>query len=100
MVFLEAQAMRLPVVSFRNGGIPEAVEDGATGFLLPDRDCEGLARSIALLFDDGLLLSRMSLAARERVRTKFELGRQCLALEEIYRQVLEGRLVPRGRGMV
>ena len=40
MVFVEAQAMGLPVVSFASGGIPEAVANNETGFLVAEKDWE------------------------------------------------------------
>lgn len=91
IVFAEAQAMGLPVVSFASGGIPEAVADGETGFLLPERDWEGVAQRISSLFRDRALWEAMSLAARERVQREFDLKKQCRVLEEIYAGVLEGR---------
>jgi colanic acid/amylovoran biosynthesis glycosyltransferase len=42
-VFSEAQAMGVPVVSFRHGGIPETMIEGVTGLLAPERDVESLA---------------------------------------------------------
>ncbi len=49
MVFAEAQAMGVPVVSTRHGGIPEVVFDRVTGLLAPERDHEALADSLCLL---------------------------------------------------
>jgi len=48
-VFAEAQAMGLPVVSCRSGGIPEAVKDGVTGLLVPEKDWRSLASHILSL---------------------------------------------------
>ena len=44
IVFAEAQAMKLPVVSFSSGGIPEAVLNNETGFLVPEKDWQSLAK--------------------------------------------------------
>ena len=46
IVFIEAQAMGLPVVSTLSGGIPEAVEDGQTGLLVAEDDRQALAEAI------------------------------------------------------
>ena len=46
VVFAEAQAMGLPVVSTTNGGIPEVVADGETGFLTPEQDWSSLTQSL------------------------------------------------------
>ena len=88
IVFAEAQAMGLPVVSFAHGGIPEVVAHGETGFLASERNWEELAKYILLLLDDDYLWNRFSEAGMNRVRTLFNLQNQTNLLEEIYRQVL------------
>jgi colanic acid/amylovoran biosynthesis glycosyltransferase len=89
MVFAEAQAMALPVVSFNSGGIPEAVEHGVTGLLSAEKDWEGIAESIEFLLSNSDLWRRMSLAGFHRVRDHFDLRRQTPKLEELYRKVLQ-----------
>ena len=55
MVFLEAQSCGIPVIAFRNGGIPEVVRDGETGVLVPMYDLDRFAGAIEkLLTDTGL----------------------------------------------
>lgn len=88
MVFAEAGAMGLPVVSFSTGGIPEAVLDGETGFLVPERDWEGLSAKIQCLFEDNKLWEKFSVKGQNRVRTQFDLKSQIKKLEEIYEQTL------------
>jgi glycosyltransferase involved in cell wall biosynthesis len=88
-VLQEAQAMGLPVVGFSSAGIPEAVEDGVTGFLAPERDWRTLASHLRTLLTDDALWRRFSLAARERVCQKFNLKHQTALLEDIYDTVLE-----------
>jgi colanic acid/amylovoran biosynthesis glycosyltransferase len=84
LVFAEAQACGVPVVSYRSGGVPEAVADEETGLLAPERDIGGLgARLHALLTDDDRWL-RMSACGRERTVTRFDLERQTQTLERIY----------------
>lgn len=89
MVFTEAQAMGLPVVSFASGGVPEAVSDGETGFLAPARDVEALAHNLGRLVPDKALCARMGEAARKRVSAQFDLRVQTRKLEELYMQALE-----------
>jgi glycosyltransferase involved in cell wall biosynthesis len=84
IVFAEAQAMGVPVVSFRSGGIPEAVADGETGLLFEEKDSGGLAAGIGRLLADPGLWARMSEAGRARVVEKFDLKKQTRALEDIY----------------
>jgi colanic acid/amylovoran biosynthesis glycosyltransferase len=91
IVFAEAQAMCLPVVSFASGGIPEAVKHGETGLLATERDWEGLASNILTLLQDGLMRERMARAGRERVSREFNLEVQTRRLENIYGQILGGK---------
>lgn len=88
MVFLEAQAMRLPVVSFASGGIPDAVVDGVTGLLAPERDVSALAAHLDRLLGDPELRRRMGEAGRAHVSERFDIRKQTARLEEIYNNVL------------
>ncbi|HEX6980384.1 MAG TPA: glycosyltransferase [Alphaproteobacteria bacterium] len=88
LVFAEAQAMGVPVVSFASGGVPEAVAHGRTGFLSPERDWRGLAESIARLLSDPQLWTSMSRAGRQRTRELFDLAAQTRLLEDLYRTAL------------
>jgi len=88
--FLEAASMRLPAVSFRTGGVPEAVSDGETGLLARPRDWKGLADGIGRLLGDEALWRRMSRRSRERACESFDLADQTLKLERIYHAVLAG----------
>jgi len=88
LVFAESQAMGLPVASSVSGGISEAVVDGETGLLAPERDSETLAHNILLLLKDGDMWQRMSEAGRRRVNDRFSLEKQTKRLEELYREVL------------
>lgn len=88
LVFAEAQAAGLPVVSYANGGIVEAVADKRTGFLAPDGDWRQIARHLAQLVQNGDLQSTFSAAATERARKLFDLASQTVALERIYHDVI------------
>jgi glycosyltransferase involved in cell wall biosynthesis len=89
MVFTEAQAMGLPAVSFASGGIPEAVADGQTGFLVPEGDWRALGARILLLLRDGKLWTQFSQAGELRVRSQFDIRKQAQALEVIYERVID-----------
>ena len=89
IVFAEAQAMGLPVVSFASGGIPEAVAHGETGFLATEKDERGLAEHILRLLKDETLWQQFSQRGQEWVRSKFDLNAQAQKLEKIYRSVLD-----------
>lgn len=84
LVFAEAQACGVPVVSYRSGGVPEAVADGETGLLAPEGDVDGLAQRLRRLLTDDALWRRMSAAGRDRAVRAFDLRTQTAALEAIY----------------
>jgi glycosyltransferase involved in cell wall biosynthesis len=88
LVFLEAQAMGVPVVSYASGGIPEAVAHGETGLLAAEQDADGLAAGIATLLADVALWQRFSAAGRTRVRRAFDLKCQTRGLEQLYRETV------------
>ena len=93
IVFIEAQAMGLPVVSTRSGGIPEAVEDGQTGLLVAENDQQALAEAILKLMRNDQLWQRFSFAGRRRVLEQFNLARQTQRLEDVFDDVLSSRRV-------
>lgn len=59
LVALEASACGTPVVATAVGGLQSLVDDGANGYLVPDRDAESFARRIARILDDPALAVRM-----------------------------------------
>ncbi|MGA7271072.1 MAG: glycosyltransferase, partial [Acidimicrobiia bacterium] len=73
-VILEAMAMELPVVSTHHSGIPEAVEDGVTGFLVPPGDSFALASALGRLLKDPELARSLGRAGREVVERRFDAG--------------------------
>jgi glycosyltransferase involved in cell wall biosynthesis len=80
-VVLEAMAMRVPVVASAVGGIPEAVEDGRTGLLVPPGDHHALTTALERVLSDETLASQLGAAGRQLVCAEFEarLGWQDLA---------------------
>jgi colanic acid/amylovoran biosynthesis glycosyltransferase len=92
-VLLEAQAMGVPVVSTFHSGIPEAVADGVTGILVPERDCEQLATALLRLLEDQELWQRFHLATQEHIDEHFDLRKQTELLEDIYAEQI-GKLFP------
>src|SRR6185295_16758739 len=85
---LEAMACEVPVVASRIGGLPEVIDDGATGFLCaPDAVDEMAARTVDRLSDAALRAS-MGRAAAEAVRTRFCTEAIVPQYEACYRDVL------------
>jgi colanic acid/amylovoran biosynthesis glycosyltransferase len=92
MVFAEALAMGTPVVSFRHGGIPEAVRDRVTGLLAPEGDAEALAANLLRLLRDDKLWEELSENGVRWVNKYFDIEKQTAKLEDIYTDVIDGRV--------
>lgn len=84
LVLIEGMAFQRPAVAAAVGGIPEIVEDGRTGYLVPREDPEALARRLLELLADPELRRRMGVRAREVVQAKFELSAQVGRLLRIH----------------
>jgi glycosyltransferase involved in cell wall biosynthesis len=81
---LDAMACGRPIVATRAGGIPEAVTDGETGFLVPPRDHEAMAAAIVRLLQDPALRARMGAAGLARAKTDFSAERMVRQTLGIY----------------
>lgn len=88
MVFLEAAAQGTPVVSTQHGGIPEAVTDGVTGLLAPERDIDAIAARLATVLQEPEYGERLARAAHERLLASFDLARCTANLEALYDEVV------------
>lgn len=88
IVFAEAQACGVPVVSYEVGGIPEAVAHGKGGLLVPEGDWRALAAALDRLLSDDQLRVRLGREGQERTRRLFDLRRQTERLEGLYRGIL------------
>lgn len=82
---IEAMMAGLPVIATRVGGIPELVEEGVTGFLIPPRDASALAWALQRLLEDEPLRRRAGEAGRKRALERFTLEHMVSQYKEIYR---------------
>ena len=71
MSAVEAQACGLPAVASRTGGVPDIVEDGVTGILVPPGETGPLAEALRTLLRDPESRAKFAVAARERAKERF-----------------------------
>jgi glycosyltransferase involved in cell wall biosynthesis len=81
---LEAMATGLPVFATDHGGIPEAIENGVSGVLVPEGDYEALSHVLLEAVQDRHLLARLARSGAKVVAQKFDQRNQIRRLEEIY----------------
>lgn len=84
-VLLESQAVGTPVVATRVGGVPDAVDDGQTGFLADRDDHDALVRGLVRLLTARDERLRMSAAARELIRSRFSIDAMVDGMHALYR---------------
>ncbi len=84
IVAKEACAMALPVIGTWHGGIPEIIDDGKTGFLVPERDHEALADRLSWLLDHPTDARDMGRAGRRKMEETYDIRTANKRLESIY----------------
>jgi glycosyltransferase involved in cell wall biosynthesis len=86
LTILEAMALSRPVVASRVGGIPEMIEDGKTGLLVPPHDADALAAAIIRLLTDHPLADTLGRAGHDMVHDRFCIELMVSAIQSIYDQ--------------
>jgi glycosyltransferase involved in cell wall biosynthesis len=92
LVALEAQALGVPVVASRAGGLPDIIADGHSGILVEIGDVPALSAALQRLLEDPGLRERMGRAAVANA-ARFSLTRYAGRLTQIYRELANGRTV-------
>ena len=87
MSAVEAQACGLPAVASRTGGVPDIVEDGATGILVPPGEAGPLAGGLRGLLGDSELRTRFGAAARARAKERFAFDTMVSRYAELFRSL-------------
>jgi glycosyltransferase involved in cell wall biosynthesis len=80
VVLMEAMSSGVPVIASNISGIPELVEDGMTGLLVPPRDATALANALESYRTDTELRKRLAVAGREKVVAEFDLFKNAARL--------------------
>jgi glycosyltransferase involved in cell wall biosynthesis len=86
--YIEAQAMGVPVIGTRVGGVPDTMIEGETGLLVPPHDPPALADAIIALAGDRELRQRMSAAGRRWVLEEYTVERMAERMHALYERVL------------
>ncbi len=94
VVLMEAMAQGLPVVSTYHSGIPELVQDGVSGFLVPEKDVDALAERLTYMMDTPENLDELGRNGRKYVEAHYDIHTLNMRLVEIYNHLLSGDSVP------
>jgi len=90
VVLMEAFGTGLPIISTFHSGIPELVQDGVSGFLVPERDVEGLREKLIDLISKPELRLEMGLAGRKFVEKEYDIVKLNNSLAATYESMLPG----------
>ncbi|MDP8219129.1 MAG: GT4 family glycosyltransferase PelF [Candidatus Theseobacter exili] len=88
-VIIEAQAMGVPVIGTRVGGVVEIIEDGTNGLLVDGQDVRAMATAMERLFNDKELRQRFSKEGIHSVRDRFSLDKMVEKTVEVYREIIK-----------
>jgi glycosyltransferase involved in cell wall biosynthesis len=84
VVLMEAFASRLPVIATQVAGVPELVEDGVSGFIVPPGEVESLTLRLDTLLSDPALCARMGEAGRAKVEAQHDIKAEVAWLHELF----------------
>jgi len=87
-VILEAQAVGVPVVATKVGGVIEIIDHEKTGLLVEPKDPDGMAQAVLRLLNDRKLAKQMAVAATEKLKDKFTLEKMASRTIAVYRELM------------
>jgi glycosyltransferase involved in cell wall biosynthesis len=87
IALLQAASAGLPIVAVDAGGMPEAVEDGVNGLLVPAGSVEALADALHRLLGDEALRRQMGERGREKMRREFSVDQMVMGNLAVYREL-------------
>jgi colanic acid/amylovoran biosynthesis glycosyltransferase len=88
VVLMEAMAIGIPVVSTHHSGIPELIENGISGFLVPERDVVALYNTLIYIIDHPEICPKIQRHARNHVETHHDVNKLNDRLVDIYQKLL------------
>lgn len=91
---IEALAMKKPIVATTVGGIPQMIDEGVNGLLVPPNDPAALKAAVERLAGDPALRERMGAASLVIARERFSIERMCARIADVYDEVLAPRRFP------
>jgi glycosyltransferase involved in cell wall biosynthesis len=86
---VEAQAMEIPVVATKVGGVPEVVLDGETGILVEPGNIEQLVHAVFTLIENPALRRQMGERGRRHVLANYRWEDNAALMEKLYQQFLQ-----------
>lgn len=93
VAMMEAMTMELPVISTTVSGIPELVEDGASGILVPPKDEKAIADAIVTLCKDSELRVKMGKKGREIIEREYNIASEAEKLIGVFENVAKHRSI-------
>ena len=94
VVLMEAMASGLPVVTTRIAGVPELVQDGVSGLLVPPGDADALADALTKVLDDPDTATAMGQQGRKKVVADFSATTEAMRLGHLIETYHQGRASP------
>ncbi|MBQ4889122.1 glycosyltransferase [Shewanella sp. MMG014] len=88
LTIVEAQSMGIPAVVFDSGGMPEAIINNQSGYVVEPQNTQLLAKKLIYLIDNPSIREAFSTAAIEQVKTRHCFNKQIVKLEKIYNEVI------------
>jgi glycosyltransferase involved in cell wall biosynthesis len=90
-VIIEALILGTPVVAANSGGIPEIIQNGRTGLLVPPKNPDELAKTIIKLLENGDFAKNLAIQGKKEVKQRFSADKITRLEEELYLEILEGK---------
>ncbi|MBT2730138.1 glycosyltransferase [Bacillus sp. ISL-75] len=84
VVLMESMAMKVPVMSTYHSGIPELIEDGRNGFLVAEKDIDGLTEKLEFVIRNKNLLNEMGIKGRKSIEEVYDITKLNKKLETIF----------------